>query len=440
MIIKKLEVSGLRAFKQASFEFKPGMNLLVGVNGVGKTSVLDALRICLSKILKETSSTKSPAQGFEIDDIKYNYELMHIGCNFEIEDKPFKLLINKQRKPVVSKELGTQRELKKKRRSREMREVIYEQIIEEAERESIETPNYENIVPDIDIHFPKIKTSKNQTLAIFFSTRRSLYINKKPSRTSKEGGISAAFAESLLINRELNLKEITDWYRTREVLGAEDSRKLKYLHILKEALSSFLPGFKNLQLTKSDDENVFNIEKNGENLLIKQLSDGERGLFCLVMELSKRLSQANPLLDNPNKEGKAIVLIDELDLHLHPQWQRTIVENLTKTFPKCQFIATTHSPQIIPSVEPENILLIKENVIIRPDRSLGMDTNWILRILMETADRPEFSAKAIESVEKLIEKGKLDEANEKIEKFIFEGLDIPEWSILRTRIAKFKSF
>ena len=72
MKVTRLEVTGLRAFEQAQFEFSPGMNLLAGVNGVGKTTVLDALRICLSKIFPTVTASRSPPLAFGTDDIRAN--------------------------------------------------------------------------------------------------------------------------------------------------------------------------------------------------------------------------------------------------------------------------------------------------------------------------------------------------------------------------------
>ena len=94
------------------------------------------------------------------------------------------------------------------------------------------------------------------------------------------------------------------------------------------------------------------IEKQGAVIPVAKLSDGERGMLALVFDLTRRLAQANPNLDDPAAEGVGVVLIDEIDLHLHPEWQRTIVTNLPETFPRLQFIATTHSPQVIGEVLP----------------------------------------------------------------------------------------
>jgi predicted ATP-binding protein involved in virulence len=111
-------------------------------------------------------------------------------------------------------------------------------------------------------------------------------------------------------------------------------------------------------------------------------------------------------------------MIDELDLHLHPKWQRTIVDKLSKTFPKCQFIATTHSPLIVGEVPPENIIILEEGKApYRPDQSLGMDTNWILRFLMGTDEREFTALQILRDITNQIN----DENYEKAEEMIAEA-------------------
>ncbi len=130
------------------------------------------------------------------------------------------------------------------------------------------------------------------------------------------------------------------------------------------------------------------------------------------------------------------MLIDELDLHLHPKWQRQIVGKLTATFPQCQFIATSHSPQVVASVDPEQVHLMTPDGVIRPDRTRGMDTNWILRHLMEADDRPMDARAILESVERLVEEGAFADARTEISEARRRGFDLPEWSILEARIAR----
>lgn len=93
----------------------------------------------------------------------------------------------------------------------------------------------------------------------------------------------------------------------------------------------------------------FAVKMNGETLNIMQLSDGYKTLLSLVVDLASRMALANPQMANP-LEAPAIVLIDEIDLHLHPEWQRRVAGDLLSTFPNAQFILTTHSPYVVASI------------------------------------------------------------------------------------------
>ena len=161
-------------------------------------------------------------------------------------------------------------------------------------------------------------------------------------------------------------------------------------------------------------------------------------MLSLVLDLARRLYYANPKLSDPLQEGEAVVLIDELDLHLHPGWQRVVVQKLTRTFPKCQFIATTwHSPQILGEVSPENIYILEAGKEpCRPNQSLGMDSNWILEILMGTSDRKEKFSRQIDNISQLINDKNFTQAQDKINNLRAEIGDFPELAKLETRLHR----
>ena len=410
MRIKSLQVVNLRAFEQAEFEFMPGMNLLVGVNGVGKTTVLDSLRICLSKILLNITILSGRKIPFVDEDIRVQSNFMTVNCTFELQDNDFTFFVHKNREsnvPLISNNLRKQ---------------------------VLETPDKESYNPPLPNSFYNLKKASSNPLGLFFSTRRSLVSDAIASNKKAAGGQYGAYAEAL-VSRELRLAEIAHWMRAQEELGNERPLGLKHLSALKKAAEHFMPECKNLRAKTSPKPRLI-VEKAGTTLDLRQLSDGERGMFALVLDLAKRLSQANPQLYDPVRDGSAIVLIDEIDLHLHPKWQRTVIKKLTETFPNCQFIATTHSPQIIAAVEPEQVLLLTNSGVILPDRTLGMDSNWILRHLMEADDRPSESSLAIKEVESLIRDAELKIARSTITKYRKQGLDLPEWSVLEARMAR----
>ena len=145
--------------------------------------------------------------------------------------------------------------------------------------------------------------------------------------------------------------------RARESLRRERPGAVRVLADCREAVERFLPGYCNLRPEGEGRPRLW-IDCGETPIPVRQLSDGERGVLALVLDLTRRLAQANPELDAPTLEAEAVVLIDEIDLHLHPRWQRQIVHNLTSAFPRCQFIATTHSPQVIGEVDPDRIQII----------------------------------------------------------------------------------
>ena len=131
------------------------------------------------------------------------------------------------------------------------------------------------------------------------------------------------------------------------------------------------------------------VKKDGRYLKIDQLSDGEKCTIALFGNLARRMALANPDRENP-LEGTGVVLIDELDLHMHTSWQRKVIGVLKETFPNIQFIITTHSPQILGELDDDcNLFYMvrdKEAIQLKSYRSfIGWDANVILEEVMNTS-------------------------------------------------------
>jgi hypothetical protein len=167
-----------------------------------------------------------------------------------------------------------------------------------------------------------------------------------------------------------------------------------------------------------------------EELSIDQLSDGEKCLLAMVGDIARRLAIANPSLDDP-LQGEGIVLIDEIELHLHPQWQHKIIPRLTETFPNCQFIVTTHSPQVLSHVQPENIYILQSTpdgiIASNPESSYGRDSNQILEDYMGTPERPQDIKDKILELFRLIDRNDFAGAKQLCQSIGSEiGFDEPE--------------
>nr|WP_313457716.1 AAA family ATPase [Pseudomonas sp.] len=154
------------------------------------------------------------------------------------------------------------------------------------------------------------------------------------------------------------------------------------------------------------------VSKGGDEFNVLQLSDGERNMLALVGDMARRLSVLNPSLANPS-EGAGVVMNDELDLHLHPRWQREAVAKLEATFPNCQFVITTHSPQVVGELRPESVMLLRGGHLLgHAPRALGLSSGEVLEELMEGDARNTGFKSEILQVEHAIEDEQYDQARQ----------------------------
>lgn len=157
-------------------------------------------------------------------------------------------------------------------------------------------------------------------------------------------------------------RDFYDWFKTEEDIelrGLRENPEYKNpkLNCVRTALERMIKGYSNLRIELAPARMVMtNVD--GVDLQIDQLSGGYKAVLSVIADIAKRLSMANPDSQNPLEED-AVILIDELDLHLHPKWQKEIVDDLKRTFPNCQFIVSTHSPFVIQSLNAEELFDIK---------------------------------------------------------------------------------
>ncbi len=138
-----------------------------------------------------------------------------------------------------------------------------------------------------------------------------------------------------------------------------------------------------------------------------ELSDGYRNTLCLVADIAYRMAILNPqYLGDVTKHTSGIVLIDEVDLHLHPIWQKNILKTLQKIFPLVQFIVTTHSPNVISSTKAENLLILDGHSCKSFDYEVyGKDVNSVLHEVMNTSERPKEVNRMFKKFEDHMDKG-----------------------------------
>ena len=143
-----------------------------------------------------------------------------------------------------------------------------------------------------------------------------------------------------------------------------------------------MPNLSNIRVQRKPRLHMA-VDKDGKSLDVKQLSQGEKSLMALVGDIARRLAMMNPALDNP-LHGDGIILIDEVDMHLHPSWQRNLVQRFTDTFPNCQIILSTHSPLVISDQKDILVYLLSNGEIGALPPLYGADVNTVLLEAMDT--------------------------------------------------------
>lgn len=235
----------------------------------------------------------------------------------------------------------------------------------------------------------------------------------------------------------VDFRRFFEWFREREDIEnetaapavlieklktefAEDPQKLndmlaglgpnsdKQLSAVREAIGRFIPEFSNLRVQRKPRLHMA-VDKDGETLNVLQLSQGEKSLMALVGDIARRLAMMNPGLENP-LDGDGIVLIDEVDMHLHPQWQRNIIQRLTTTFPNCQFVLTTHSPLVISDSKDVLVYSLNNGELTQLPSQYGLDANAVLVSAMDTAIRNIDFDNKLKNLLDLIQDNELEKA------------------------------
>jgi predicted ATP-binding protein involved in virulence len=254
-------------------------------------------------------------------------------------------------------------------------------------------------------------------LAVYYPTNRAVLDIPLKIRTRHSFEPITAYDE-VLTGGQIDFRRFFEWFREREDLENElrlndsDQYRDRELEAVRYAIANLLDGFSNLRVRRAPLLRM-TADKQGEELIVNQLSDGEKCLLALAGDLARRLAIANPDRNYNPLEGSGVVLIDEIELHLHPKWQRAIIPNLKKTFPNCQFIITTHSPQVISDLKWVHLLRsTSEGIAIERVPSFGKDSNRILETLMGTPERRQEIKEDLRELFRLIDKGELGKARQ----------------------------
>lgn len=356
MKVKALEIKGFRGIADLRLDFDPRLTVVVGENGVGKTSVLDALAIVLDQyVARFVKATPQKAERLRDTDVNIATKETSLSIAVDVPGRPpVHWLLRKQQRTDRILQL-------KSSEFDDLNALVKAQV--EARGEALD----------------------GETLMIYYGQRRAVLDVPQRLRGGSQQTPDAAFSEALKLGH-LNFREFVAWFRDREhdeIYSWMEAKSYyqpdKQLEAVRRAMTT-ATGLRDVYY-RGTPSGLHVWKPDGSSLRVDQLSSGEQTYLALAGDLARRLAMLNPNAEDP-LAAPGIVLIDEIELHLHPHWQRQIIPWLMETFTNCQFVITTHSPQVLGRVHADNIRVLKQEngrvEVFTVTASHGRDSNYIL--------------------------------------------------------------
>ena len=422
MEIQRVILNNVGLFENLELDLAPTLEnpshitVLVGNNGAGKSLILAALATSLSWFVARLGSKQGSGNPISEDTILNGANFARIQIKItdsyggadpsnSSESNEFEWTLAKTRK-------GRTVQYKSHLNDCTRLTDRYRESLTHNDKTSLPLIAFysvERVVLDIPL---KIRTKHNflqldgydNSFSHGVDFRRFFEWFREREDTENESGISEEVlnkVKPLLENNQEALKQLEQ---------LSDSAKDPQLTAVRTAIRRFMPEMDNLRVRRKP-RLYMAIDKNGETLNVAQLSQGEKSLMALVGDIARRLAMLNPALENP-LEGDGIVLIDEVDLHLHPSWQRNLCDRLIETFPNCQFVLTTHSPLVISDSQNLLVYTLNKGEVQGLPSQYGQDANMVLLEVMDTSFRNESIEIELNNLLDAIQDRKLTEAQE----------------------------
>lgn len=383
MYIKKIDIRNFKAVKNTCIEFKPGINLLIGDNGVGKTSVLDAVTIALNGIM--TGIAGVPARNIRQEDIHLSLGKLGSASTGITYHNPTE----------VSCTMDFGGKIYRWTRSRKD-----------------ETPKLNTLMDDKEIcrDFTKMTNTPETILPLLsFESEARVWQNrrgdfgkelKKKLNDRRCGYIGC-------LDYSLDVKGIQAWCLKMEMEAFNREEKIAEYEAFKQIVAVFMQKVNDLEtspvLRYSRQLEDLVYREGDEEMPIYNLSAGYQSLLWMIMNLAYRLALLNPDHAEELRKAEGVVLIDEIDMHLHPKWQWNIVNAFREALPNVQFILATHSPIVISACKDANLILVeKEQKISYLPDAYGYSMKDVLELRQGSIEKPKEIQTFLEQFEKAV--------------------------------------
>jgi predicted ATP-binding protein involved in virulence len=338
MIIQHLYLKNFRGFADIDIPLDNQFNLIIGDNGSGKTAILEALTVAMGSFflgIKNTDSRRIRESDIRLRAFEFN------------EEYQFPVIVSAHGL-VGDRAVGWTRELNSLSGSTISRRAI----------------SIKRIAEEFDA---LVRAGESVTLPVlaYYSTGR-LWKDVKEGGT-KRNVSSRLRAYKSCLQATSTFKLFLKWFRGKELSSIQKRESDISLKVIRDLIKNNLPNCRNIYYEFDEDKiQGLKIEQNDGTILpFEYLSDGTRNLFALLADIAYRCLVLNPhLKESALERSPGIILIDELDLHLHPEWQKQMVTSLKEAFKSIQFITTSHSPFIIQETAQGQLIKLKNNEVL----------------------------------------------------------------------------
>ncbi len=339
MKIHKIYIKNFKGIADSQFELNDRFTVFIGDNATGKTTVLDALSVALGSFFLGIEGVSS--RGILPNEVRV--------ITVDGQPRPQKPVTIEAHGEIDGVAINWKREITNKKTSHKDAQPIGDI----AERKLIESRKEKERRDESAIIFPVVA---------YHGTGRLWAEHEKVDYQKQDEGVVRAYTNAL--SAKSSSREFLSWFKTQEdnIKKFNDPLDIAHFKAFKDVILSLIPGrrWQSMEYDyKADALMGIFVDNSGISykLAYNQLSDGYRNLIGMAADIAYRCIQLNPhLLERAVVDTPGVVLIDELDLHLHPNWQKSVVRDLKSAFPKLQFVATTHSPFIVQSLGADELV------------------------------------------------------------------------------------
>jgi predicted ATP-binding protein involved in virulence len=419
--IDRLKLTNYRGFAEREFPLHPRFNLFVGENATGKTSILDALTIAMdSWFLGMKAGERSGS--IIAREVRFKTYFYEDSARFEPQYPSMVQAFGL----VMGENVSWTRDLAHlggRTSTAGAKELTW-----------ISSEAYGKVRDGVNVDLPLICSYGAERL--WYETRHrdrkgDHFAKSRPSRLDGYRDCTAF---------EIQETELLKWIQAEILLSQQKSGDTNALAVMKEALVNCVDDAQTVQFDPHLDDLIVGMAQHGPQLF-HNLSAGQRIMVIMIGDMARRAVTLNPHMGRDVlKRIAGIVTIDELDLHIHPKWQRRVIHDLKRTFPNIQFVATTHSPQLIGEALPQEIRVLENWNVSTPDRSFGLDSNRVLEEVMHASPRNEETRALLSELSEAIDSENLVRAKELVSRVAAElGEADPEVTGANTLIGLLES-